>query len=562
MAAAEGKSMNLKKSVVSLIALLIAATPAWAYYASGIIDPSGKIIAPCQYYNVRSLGHGLFFLEYMHEDNPIDRTYAGELVDHEGHTITVNIPQGSKLSQVFLPYEEKPDSTLWRSLPAGTVLQFKNDEGFGLCRQNGATIMAAGPYRILEPNCGFFPVCGGGRSSLLFTLDSATGKRVMAPADSSPWSTKKNSISPFCVLKDGRHCFGYMRRNGEIAIAPQFGSAGEFSDDGIACVSAYQGKSAHYIDTSGRMISPVSYPSAQSFIKDYAMIGEGAWGQMRYGLIDKNFRVVLPPTFHSLGYLFDHTYFAQEQEGGRFKAITAEGKTVFEFPENVADVSIAYGNLIRCQTKPYKVGGENTLYVDRSGKTVNVPTDGKQRVFEYGLALVVTTSNGSLRKWQLEDRNGKVLIPSQTSVLQVVSADRIIKSVPNDHFNPTIWKNPNPQKLSAGLWRVDSFTNLLADYDLIGMPKETLIKLIGQSDRANSSYSYYNLCSSSCGFSSTGLEFDFADGKVLRWREVYREDKIYPGPWITTNVIYDQDDDFAGRQSSGHFLKLIAKPKR
>jgi len=495
----------------------------------GIVDTTGKVIVPCEFSYIESLAHGLFFLEYFPKDNPLNRSYVGRLVDHDGNTINVNVPAGSELSKVFLPPEQIPDDTLWHSLPIGTFLRFKNTDGFGLCRLNGDIILAAGKHQIGTPNGGYFPVfskIGIDGSPLLFTVDSATGKKIAAPVGAYIVDKPRtNEIFPFYTLKNQRRSFGYMSRTGAIIVAPRYSYAREFSE-GLAAVEGKKFGSGAYIDKHGKTQSPKGYAATWDFSDGYAVVGVVVDGMARYCLIDKKFRVVIPPKYSLLTHLFDKTYFAVEDRGGRCKAIDVAGKTVFEFPEDIHSTASMHGDLIACYRRtpgPYPMV---PIYLDHAGKVV--------------------ASSPSTRS------------PQQPPQPKTLSADRVLKTVRNDHFNNAIW---NDQQLKGAQFcaRLEQFSNLLADYNLIGMSKGALEKLIGKPDKSDGDVSQYILTTGFGGLLGRTLEFDCTSGKLLRWRELHQQDEGYAENWVTTNVIYDWESDSPAR--IGAFPTMVLKPK-
>jgi hypothetical protein len=80
--------------------------------------------------------------------------------------------------------------------------------------------------------------------------------------------------------------------------------------------------------------------------------------------------------------------------------------------------------------------------------------------------------------------------------------------------------------------RYDQFHRLLESYNLIGMPREKIIALLGHAD---SKTAIYRLAGGGCSQSGSTLEITYQDDTVKQWRI---SSWAGPGPWVTTNVVW------------------------
>lgn len=149
----------LRRVVLGLIAILLAAEPAQALKKYGVSDLSGKIIVPCEYREVRCLSPQWFFLGTFDPKNPAKNTYDGKLVDYNGASVPGLVPQGWELSDVYLP---EPHSKTWKttSLPKGTLLKVHGPSGFGLIKPDGEVVLKPN-HEFIMPYDGKFAIYEG-----------------------------------------------------------------------------------------------------------------------------------------------------------------------------------------------------------------------------------------------------------------------------------------------------------------------------------------------------------------------------------------------------------------
>jgi len=489
----------------------------------GITDRNGKTVVPCDFARAEYLGQGLFYLEEFNQLNPTEQTFKGHVVDHDGNTVPVNIPPGCTISKVYVPGSFGKENGLTTILPAGAIIQLHGPNGYGLCRPNGEIVLEPEHYFISYPNAGFFPVIQKVKSSdyLSFTVDSATGARVQAPAKCSSWTPSTSAVSPFQQAVDHLLLSGYLARNGTVVIKPRFFSASEFSADGLARVSFEQPIRYAFINKAGEVISP-KFRQLENFVGDLAIAGVGPWGEKKLGLIDRSYQFVLPQRYFDLTLLFPGIYSARLTENGRFRAISPEGKTLFLFPEEVVYVSKIYPHCITCGVRSDD-NKSKSIYLDRTGKQVSL-------------------------NWPVIEGPALPKVPG--GYFQVASADRLIKYVEDNHFYPEAFKHPNSPFLTAN--RLGQFAVFLKNYDLIGMDRKQVQLLLGGTGDT------YVLAATMCG-KSTSVEFEYENDKVVGWRENHIPGgKSYTGPWITKNMIVDSMPENRG---GDQFLCFVLKPK-
>ena len=435
---------------------------------------------------MKYLGQGLFFATEIDSTNPSTNTHRNRIFNHAGNRVQVSVPNNITIDEVFLPAGSETKDVIARALPDETMIRIHGPRGFGLCSSHGKVIVEPN-FGTITPLSGryyqVYEAGGGGREFLSFVIDTATGSRVVAPANCRITSSSGNDIVPFEQLKDiGRHGpYGYMLRTGQIVVQPRFAFAGEFSADGLARVVEVGQKDGVYIDRNGHIVSRPFF-NAGDFKNGLAVAGIGKWPERRAGLINTRFEFVLPQRYYDLTPLFPEIYAARTEPNGRFSAISPTGKVLFKFPAEVVGVSPPIGENILCTARNPQGSDFGRLIIDKNGKIVT-PYE--------------SLDEGTSTRWT-ESR---------------VSPDRKIKCVQGNRFYPESFQQPGKFGSSN---RFDAFSDFLHCYNVIGMPRRQLHSLLG-ADARN-----YNMTFRRCGGPGgvSSLEFEYKDDKVSGWRFV------------------------------------------
>jgi hypothetical protein len=149
----------------------------------------------------------------------------------------------------------------------------------------------------------------------------------------------------------------------------------------------------------------------------------------------------------------------------------------------------------------------------------------------------------SQRKDCVMDCHGSVVIPWQAAYFSVTEPDRIIKIVLDPKFDSGEWRG---QTGWGAKW--DQFAKFLNDYDFIGMPYEKVVSLLGKGIELNDDVPppiyrcSYSLLSGPCGNGWRGINVEFEDRKVKRWRFASAmERQADRKNWYEENMIYDNE---------------------
>ncbi len=170
--------------------------------------------------------------------------------------------------------------------------------------------------------------------------------------------------------------------------------------------------------------------------------------------------------------------------------------------------------------------------------------------FKAVLAIAAISASMHLPAWAqapsiVDDRAGRPLDDFMTETTSASQND--------SHFDKSAFRTRLLQ--GFGKDRVDMFFTFLKEYNLIGMPKEKVIELLGPSIGAEPNTLTYLLQSGMCGLDFTKVYMELVDGKVSRWRIHKSEDPGVPlGEWVTTNVVCSSNDRLTNRSNPNPFI--------
>lgn len=190
----------------------------------------------------------------------------------------------------------------------------------------------------------------------------------------------------------------------------------------------------------------------------------------------------------------------------------------------------------------YKYISKNLL---RSNSNSKLP-----KCFKAVLAIAAISASMPLSAWAQApstggDKAGRPLDEFMTETTSVIQN--------YGHFDKSAFRTRLLQ--GFGKDRVDMFFTFLKEYNLIGMPKEKVIELLGPSIGAEPNTLTYLLQSGMCGLDFTKVYMELVDGKVSRWRIHKSEDPGVPlGEWVTTNVVCSRNDRLTNRSNPNPFI--------
>ena len=161
---------------------------------------------------------------------------------------------------------------------------------------------------------------------------------ILMGAVAPPTDTLAQSMPRYRIEEGGR--YGYVDAAGEVAIAPQYAAAGEFSE-GLAPVRA--GGCYGYVDVAGRMVIPPQFDYAEPFRDSIAR----AYVAGRPFLIDPDGELLFEHPYAGLEYPDEDGYSVVETDSGLRGIINAKGQLTLspiyeKLSEIVGDYVLVY----------------------------------------------------------------------------------------------------------------------------------------------------------------------------------------------------------------------------
>lgn len=506
----------------------------------GVINMQGNEILPFDYFSIQERSDGGLACGLFDPKNPFLSPVSTDIIDKSGKKMQFTVPEGMvEVEPVNDLVIVKKDEKIYPEL-TGVEL-------FGVCNRQGKIILDANYDKIEHIGNKFILATDRNGMVNIFELNG----------------TRTGTI-PF-----GFHLLREPRNGGEFEMSGELipvesrdiqsqgffdskgNPVGKFGNrcfkfsDGIASVSSWK-KPAQFIDKTGKVLFEVDGESVTPYKDGYCVIRKNE----KCGVIDKAGKFVIEPKYDWLKILGENRFAGYSREINTIKnveIVDSSGKIVFKLPANTTSILEYSDGLI-----PFSEGGIPDFvnvrpgsgakwgYLDSAGKVVIAPRFFSAQPFVNGYAQVAEFGQSS-NKVCLIDKNGKVVIEPKYASLQVLGDGRIIAAKASDvHFSPLDWKSKSK---GYGTEKMQLFYGLLKDYDLIGMPKNKLLALLGTPTHPNDSiekdFISYTLAATGCINEHKWLVVQFQNEKVKCWRLAYGMFEKEP-VWITENVVYEE----------------------
>ena len=220
------------------------------------------------------------------------------------------------------------------------------------------------------------------KGEMIFTLSNADEVRIF-----------KDKLAAFSVVNEEDYSvkFGFVDKQGEVVINPQFSEVNNFSD-GLCGVMNDDGKWG-FIDKEGSIAINYQFDAVFEF-KGGKCVVQSA---QKCGAIDEEGKYIINPQFDAMA--IDGDMFFVEQ-GGKYGWCDKDGKIVINpqfalaFPFNGNEITAVQS-------------GKSFGYIDEEGKIVINPQFNYAFPFNGKLALVYTDKVGVI------DREGKYIVNPQ-----------------------------------------------------------------------------------------------------------------------------------------------------
>lgn len=494
----------------------------------GVTDASGRDVIPCKFKGVKYLGGGLYLAQDFDPTNSASVSHQWRLFTRAGSEIKVVVPKGYTLCDVYLPDSSKSKHRM-TALPVGTILKVHN-KSYTLCDLKQHLLLPQGRYERIESlDEDMFDVQalkGEPPDNVQMLFDARSHQLIDLNKKMLQWTFKGGTIA--------FHTYGIMQTSGlidrtgkvlweapyNIQEQPKNGeSLANFTGDFKTPTTDLNSHTV-LIDAHGKITAP-DLDGFGAFTDGYAWAIKGN----RQGIIDRNFHFVTDTTYSTIAPFSNGLYGAQKQGSPQLCVLDKTGKELYTLPVDAIkfDLNFANSPYIVCLLKA-PANQQIEAFYDKSGKEIWRGTTEELQNFR--------CSNKTLKQKTLQQLMYAWHMPG---------SDRIIKMEIDKSFSPREWKDESTKRGDGpfdlgGLHRGEMFNKLLANYDLIGMPKAKLELLIGKPDCND----YYVLLRGPCGRHWHGLEVNYEKGFLKRWRII---DSEHHGTWIGTNVVWRESDN-------------------
>ncbi len=247
-----------------------------------------------------------------------------------------------------------------------------------------------------------------------------------------------------------RSLWGYIDRNGNLAIKPQYAEAGEFHEgrafvryqdghygiidengaaiartglgfkfsEGRAAVllkgeAGERGSEWGYIDRTGKLVIPGPFRYARAFQEGLAVVQVFVADKRLYGFVDATGKMAIPARFKLVDDFSEGLATAAVDDISSAGYIDRSGNFVLE-PGTSTGGLFRGGLAVRARNDDGEEWKEG--YIDRDGKYVIAPQFAAAYPFSDGRALVKMTERkfvGEVSDWGVIDKSGRFIVPPE-----------------------------------------------------------------------------------------------------------------------------------------------------
>ena len=575
----------IHKSVLSVLSCFVLAggqaASAKEYYM--LVDNKDKPITNETYKQLTYCGDGIYLGELRGQHKQL-------VFNAEGTVLKNPVPSGYWIERVISSHNKEVQRS--GDIPADTLFHVSKIGLHGVVDMQQRFILP--PEFDSMQNIGDFyllrKVDPNTSEPLIFLFDPKSRRlsKTGTPASKAIYEQASGGLVQFMPLarrdlKPGiwrPSLRGYCDIDFNVVIPPSFELLCPFRD-GLAMVRTNYPKQAVessgpapvtrniFIDKTGKFVAPEIIPMGL-FVNGLAVASPAATpssdattsvaAPARVGLIDRQFHFVVAPIYESLEPLSGHVYIAKPPGSDHLTAITDNGSKLCDFPKQITkiqptDLFPTNPELVVAQCNDPSFHSEQARDHDciatLQGKILVPPRYYLQQI-RNGLVQAIDSKPRGDMKSGIMNTKGELVIPLQKADFAITQANRIIKTIQSDNFDPEDWKANESQRLGL-------FASFLDNFNLIGMPYHQLVELFGQGIDAPVSgpatfTCRYTLMSGTCGNQWNGVDIQFENNIVKAWRfSGTNEDPKAKFLWHVENMIFDPD-------SSTLDCKLVPKP--
>ena len=500
-----------------------------------MLDQSGALVFTVDCKNISYIGDGIYF--YWN-----DKRSTGKLINRRGKALPVKLPSEYHLQEVIIPPSKRegvegqiPDDALFIARKNGLA---------GIFDYRGNPKIAA-DYDSFEPLDKYrYTVTkynSERKANDYFVYDARDNSIVECARSVPEVSSTAETLYPFQTAE--LNSWGYKKRT-TVIIPPQFSYAGSLEGQyAIAYKRTKESTAAFFIDADGKIISP-AFKQLKPFCGELApAMPEG--NSDSFGLIDKNFQFILSPQFIELTGITPGIFLAKRTAETADEVVNIFGQTVFELPEDVRSLTALNENLFVATFKDLRQS--KSLLVDRTGRTLRTLDYYAVEEAERKLRIAYQMKPGQTIWFGVVNERGEEILPCQSERVEITEPDRILLGVAKAGFNRDCWDDWTNPTRGRNHERVSQFGEFLLQYDLVGMPRPQVYKLLGPGEE-HGDIARYSLGPGGCTTVGTmvSLRYDKQD-RVSGWCVDYVTAKdLEKHKWITENVVLARTDDYPG----------------
>lgn len=226
------------------------------------------------------------------------------------------------------------------------------------------------------------------------TAINKNGETQFTLADAEKVRIFKNGLAAFCIEDEDGIKWGFIDKEGQIKINPQFSKVNDFSD-GKCAVCNDEGKWG-YIDNEGKIVINYQFDGAKSFIKGKSVVKSDG----KHGLIDETGKYLINPQYTEMS------------DDGNIYLISQDGKHGWCDEDGVIVINPQFEEAYSFNGNDLAAirSGKSWGYIDKEGKIKINPQFNKALPFNGNIAMI---SNS--KKIGFIDTDGKYIINPQYS---------------------------------------------------------------------------------------------------------------------------------------------------
>jgi hypothetical protein len=273
---------------------------------TGFMDPSGKVMIEPQFEHVSPFREGLAFVWSFpgYEEDRQNVVLGEDYVNYERFGFEGNRKTGIIDSTGKYVLEPRLNFEMFSSYQDGVALVEINNDIVFIDRQGNALsrydeVLAEKRMQDIRRVAQFNEAL----PRKYCFVDAAREAKIYAFDEVKPFFGNRAAV------RLGTH-FGYVSKDGEMKIVPQFKSAGNFRDGYATVGVTFMENDRTFIkygviDTNGVFVIPAIFDFLKDPSNGYVVFGKGKWNELKHGLLNLKGEEIIAPQYEDLGFYED-----------------------------------------------------------------------------------------------------------------------------------------------------------------------------------------------------------------------------------------------------------------